>query len=102
MSPQSKVDDVFPGSLTERRESTRFPKEPGTDFAVVWRTRGDEQLFEVYDESLGGLCVVMADVHNFPLGVEATLVYHKDVLKGTVRHIDLRDDGMYLVGFECR
>jgi hypothetical protein len=102
MSSQFQSAETLSFVFTERRESTRFPKEPGTDFAVIWRNRGDEQLVEVLNESLGGICIVMADVANFPVGAEATLVYHNDVLRGIVRHIQSRDDGMYLVGFECR
>jgi hypothetical protein len=97
-----EIDAAVHSPLAERRESSRFAKEPGTDFAVLWRTPGEEALVEVHDESLGGICVVMADAHGYPLGTEATLVYHNDVLQGRVRHIDRRADGMFLVGFECR
>jgi hypothetical protein len=101
MSSSSEPHRRYPALLTERRESTRFPKEPGTDFAVVRRNPGDERLVEVYDESLGGICVVMDDASDFAVGTKATLIYHHDELRGTVRHVDPGPDGRYLVGFEC-
>ena len=48
--------------LDERRQATRFPRLPATDFAVVWQTPGEEILAEVHDESLTGLGILLADV----------------------------------------
>jgi hypothetical protein len=85
----------------ELRQSTRFRKEPGTDFAVIWRQPGDELLAEVYDESLTGICLVMADASHYPVGAEADLVYHATAMHGEVRHVTPRANGTYLVGLAC-
>jgi hypothetical protein len=84
------------------RQSTRFPKEPETDFAVVWQVPGSEFLVEVHDESLTGICLVMADAANFPVGAEAEVVYHATILHGVVRHVTPRGDGTFLVGMETQ
>ena len=60
--------------LQDLRQSTRFRKEPGTDFVVIWRQAGEELLAEVYDESLTGICLVMSDASQYPVGAEADLV----------------------------
>lgn len=101
MADQLPTNHRQQAALDEQRQASRFCREPGTDFAVVWQKPGDEMLFEVHDESLTGLCLVMVEVSKFPIGATATLVYHHDFLEGTVRHIAPRPDGRYLVGFEC-
>lgn len=88
-------------AVLEDRQATRFRKEPDTDFAVVWQKPGDELLCEVHDESLLGLGLILKDVGAFHVGTAATLVYHHDVLVGTVRHITPLANGTFLVGFEC-
>jgi hypothetical protein len=85
----------------ERRESTRFPKEPGTDFAQVCLATGETRLVEVQNESLGGLCVVMSETTGLTVGSRVRLIYHRDVLHGEVRHITQRPDGSFVVGFAC-
>ena len=85
----------------QRRES-RVLIDPGTDHAVVWQQPGDELLYAVHDESLHGLCLVMASAAKFPVGATATIVFHHDCLDAVVRHVDAQADGSYLVGFECR
>jgi hypothetical protein len=84
--------------VDDLRGSTRFRKEPGTDFAVVWQQPGDELLVEVYDESLTGICLVTPDTGRFAVGSEAWLVYHAQTLHGQVRHVTPREDGVVLVG----
>jgi hypothetical protein len=44
----------------------------------------------------------MPDVEAFSLGTAATIVYHSQVLSGTVRRVTPQPDGTYLVGFECK
>jgi PilZ domain-containing protein len=95
-------DPLLDTGLDELRQSTRFRKEPGTDSAVIWLKSGQEQLVDVYDESLGGLCLVIPGAAGFNLGSIATIVYHADVLEGTVRNIRPQADGTFLVGFQCR
>jgi hypothetical protein len=87
--------------LEDLRQSTRFRKEPGTDFAVIWRPGGEEVLAEVYDESLTGICLVLADTSQFPVGTLAELIYHATPLHGEVRHVTPQPDGSFLVGFAC-
>lgn len=87
--------------LDDLRQSTRFRKEPGTDFAVIWRQPGEELLAEVFDESLTGICLVLADPGRFPVGTSAELVYHATPLHGTVRHVTPQADGTFLVGLSC-
>lgn len=98
---------VTPASLPscpaeERRQSTRFPKEPGSDFAVFWQTAGEETLVEVHDESLGGLCLVLSRLDELRIGAEVSIVYQRTLLQGIVRHIEPQPDGTFHVGFECR
>ncbi len=87
--------------LDERRQATRFPREPATDFAVVWQTPGEEILAEVHDESLTGLGILLADVSTLQLGSKLDVVYTGSLMRGEVRHIERRDDGRYLVGLRC-
>jgi len=93
------LPDLDPAEL---RQSTRFRKEPGTDSAIVWQHSGQEQLVDVYDESLGGMCLVLPNAIGFAVGSTATIVYHTDVLEGTVRNVRPQADGTFLVGFQCR
>ncbi|MBI3462805.1 MAG: hypothetical protein HY000_07060 [Planctomycetes bacterium] len=95
-------DSIRDTAVDERRQETRFPKELGSDSAVVWERSGHEMLVCVHDESLHGICLVMSDVAAFKLGTMATIVYHSEVLYGAVRRITPQPDGTYLVGFECR
>jgi len=87
--------------VEDLRQSTRFRKEPGTDFAVIWRQPGEELLAEVYDESLTGICLVLADASHYPIGAEADLIYHATTLHGEVRHVTPQDNGTFLVGLSC-
>jgi hypothetical protein len=84
--------------VEDLRGSTRFRKEPGTDFAVVWQQPGDELLLEVYDESLTGICLVAPEAGRFSVGSEVWLAYHAQTLHGSVRHVTPREDGVVLVG----
>ena len=99
---QQLSDSLLDVDLKELRQSTRFRKEPGADSAVIWQQPGQERFVDVYDESLGGLCLVMPDVAGFEIGKTATIVYHADVLEGEVRNIHPQADGTFLVGFQCR
>ena len=88
--------------LDEHRQASRFPKEPGTDFAAIWQISGEELLAEVHDESLTGLGVIMTDVAQYPVGAEATIVYHGSIMHGEVKHLAPMPGGAWLVGWECR
>jgi hypothetical protein len=99
--PASKASILDHMLLDENRQASRFVQEPGTDFAVVWQTTGETLLVEVHDESLTGLGVFMTDVASFPVGAEATIVYHGSVLHGEVKHLEHQPGGAWLVGWEC-
>jgi hypothetical protein len=92
---------VWNAAVEERRQSTRFPKERGADSAVIWQHPGREKLVDVYDESLHGICLVLADLETLKIGSKATIVYHSNVLDAIVRRITPQPDGTFLVGFEC-
>jgi hypothetical protein len=83
------------------RQSTRFPKEPGMDFATIRWASGEEVLAEVHDESLTGICLILPDASGLAVGTLTELVYHATPLHGEVRHVTLRADGKYLIGFSC-
>ena len=102
MQPEYRKWTPTATTVDERRQETRFPKEPDIDTATVRGRNGREMLAGVHDESLHGICLVMTDVTGFQVGATAVIVYRSDVLSGVVRHISLRPDGTYLVGFECR
>ena len=86
--------------VDELRNWTRFARERGSDFAVIWQESGQEVLAEVHDESLGGLGVYLDDITGFDIGREVNLVYAGEFMRAYVRHVEPRD-GEYVVGFEC-
>jgi hypothetical protein len=87
----------------ELRESTRFPKEPGSDFAAIVDPESAAMpRLEVHDESLGGLSLVLADVSHLPVGLEVGISHAGTLFRACVRHIEIRGDGTYVVGFDCR
>ena len=96
--PRTVCDFAF----EDLRQSTRFPKEPGTDFAVICWAGGEGVLAEVHDESLTGICLVMAQASGLAVGTLAELVYHDTPLHGEVRHVTPRADGKYFIGLSCR
>ncbi len=101
MSGPARPRQVCDFDIEDLRQSTRFRKEPGTDYAVIWRQPGEELLAEVYDESLTGICLVLADASHYPVGAEADLVYHTTTMRGEVRHVTPQDNGTFLVGLSC-
>ena len=88
--------------LDERRTSTRMRKDPHTDFAAIWQADDEPLLVEVYDESLGGMCLVLEDIAAYAIDSEIEILYKSTILRGIERHIKSRPDGTHLVGFECR
>ena len=87
--------------LDELRQASRFVTDPGGCYAAVWQHAGDEILAEVHDESLGGIALILEDVTTFQVGAEAEISFQHSLTRATVRHFERRDDGTYLVGFEC-
>lgn len=88
-------------ALTDLRQATRFGREFGAEEVVIWTVPGEEKLAYVHDESLGGLGLYLDDVRGLDNDTEVDMVYAGQLLRGCVRHIETRDDGGYVVGFEC-
>jgi len=87
--------------LHDRREATRFGKTPDTQFAALWLPDGRTILAEVRDESLGGLGLLLHDADLLPVGQQFEIVFAGNSGRGQVRHMQQRDDGLFLVGLEC-
>lgn len=87
--------------VDELRQSQRFPKEPGSTFAVIWRSGGEDLLVEVRDDSLGGLGLLVDDRWRIAVGDEVAIVYAGRCVHAVARHVEPHDDGRSLVGFEC-
>ena len=87
--------------VAERRQSTRYPKDRDTDFAVIWRSEREELLVEVHDESLGGLAVYLHDVAGFEVGQELNVLYEGTMMRASVRHIESKSDGDFVMGLKC-
>lgn len=88
-------------AVSEERESTRFPKEPQTIYAAVWRVEGEEILAEVHNESLTGIALIVEPELGFQVGDVAHIAFAATVTRGTVRHLKLLQDGRVQVGFSC-
>jgi len=98
MAPAQAVCDY---ARDDQRQSTRFRKEPGTDYALFTSPGCEAVWAEVYDESLTGICLVLADPSGLRVGTKAELVYRETPLHGEVRRVTPQADGSYLVGFAC-
>ncbi len=88
-------------AIDERRKATRFPKEAGMEFAAIWHPQDVETVVEVFDESLGGLGVLVDDPSAFQIGLDIELVYAGSLMAGSVRHIRPHGDGRFLMGLRC-
>ena len=86
--------------VDELRNWTRFAKERGSDFAVIWQPNREEILAEVHDESLAGLGLYLGDVTGLEVGQEVDIVYAGEFMRGRVCHVE-PCDGEYLVVLEC-
>lgn len=86
----------------ERREATRFLRESGTDFAVIWCDAVDEILVEVHDESLTGLGILVDSQVDIQLGRQFKIAYAGELLRGEVRHFEPQPNGQLLVGLSCQ
>jgi hypothetical protein len=83
------------------RSSTRFLKEPETDFAAIFHPGDVEGLAEVHSESLGGISLWLDDIANFPLGREIGIVHAGSFLNAVVRRVQPCPDGRWIVGLSC-
>jgi len=87
--------------LDERRAASRFRREEGTDFAVIWREPGEELRVEVHDESLKGLGIVVDSKLGLEVGSRLHVVYRGEYMDGEVRHIEQKGE-RYRIGLRCR
>jgi hypothetical protein len=85
----------------ERRQATRFLREPGSDHATLCRSNGERLSVEVYEESLGGLGIVLPASWNYQIGQLLEIIYEQTAMRGVVRHVEPQADGTSLVGLEC-
>lgn len=101
MKSEPQSQNIVESDSEERREGSRFLKEPDSAFAVIWREPGHEWLGEVHDESLHGLGLICDEQAALNLGDEVSLIFEGQLLRGLVRHIDFRNDGRRLIGLAC-
>jgi len=85
----------------ERREATRFGKDPDGSHALLLCSEAEPRLAEVHDESLTGLGLLVEDAAGLEIRGARGVVYLSQVLEGTVRHIERIDDRRYLIGLSC-
>ena len=86
--------------VDELRHWTRFAKERGSDFAVIWRPGSEEILAEVHDESLAGLGLYLDNVTDLDVGQEVEVVYSGEFMRGYIRHVEPLGRE-YVVGVDC-
>lgn len=103
----SEYNDPRPSSpsfadqlLDERRQSMRFPREPGTDFAAVLHPAACEGRVEIFNESLGGLGLLVDKPTAFEVGLSVELVYAGSYISARVCHVTPHSDGRLLVGLQ--
>jgi hypothetical protein len=83
----------------ERRQASRFRCDEETELAAVWLAPGEEQLAVVFDESLGGISLMLDNVARLIVGGEVGIAYAGTFVRGTVRHIRPHTGGKFVVGF---
>lgn len=88
-------------TLEEQRSATRFRCEPGMEYAAVWQTPGEERLLEVFDESLGGLALLVPSRDAWPVGTDLTVAYRGELLQAQVRHQTPHTNDRVLIGLRC-
>jgi hypothetical protein len=89
-------------AIEEQRCASRFRLEPQTVFARMRLVSQPAKEVEVYDESLFGICLVMADTQGMAIGMELELQYFATALMGTIRHITPGSNDVFLVGISTR
>ena len=86
----------------ERRQATRFNKEPGTESVVLHMPNGVELTGEVQDESLGGMAVLLDEVQDLAVGAKVRISYAGDLLRAVVRHCSILPNGRQRLGLDYR
>ena len=86
----------------ERRQATRFDKEPGTEYVTLIGPSGDEMAGEVQNESLGGMAILLPEGKGLSVGSELRVSYAGDSLQAIVRHLEPLPDGRIRLGIDCR
>ena len=86
----------------ESRGATRFRQEPKTAFALIRPSAGETLRVEIFDESLFGICLVMADTRSLTVGDEFALTYASSDMLATVRHVTPHKENAFLIGLATR
>ncbi len=89
-------------TVDELRSWTRFAKERGTDVAVVFHLQREQILADVHNESLTGIGLRLEDGESFHVGEEVEIIYDNEFFRARVRHVELQDEGDYIIGFDCQ
>ncbi len=89
-------------AFDERREASRFGREQGSDIAAIWLNPNEELRAAVFDESLGGISLVVKDCSGLSVGSIVGLAYAGEFLQATVKHVRPTHDGFYVIGFETQ
>jgi hypothetical protein len=71
----------------ERRLSSRFGRDDDTDFAALRLSSGEEVIAMVFDESLGGISLVIDDASRLPIGAEVKIAYAGSFVRAVVKHL---------------
>lgn len=82
----------------DRRQWGRFVADVGQ--LVVEAEAGDTRPADVWDESFGGIGLLMDDVRGLEVGNELKLTYDGTPMRGVVRNVLQQPDGRYRVGIE--
>ncbi|MCA9268379.1 MAG: hypothetical protein KDA41_07900 [Planctomycetales bacterium] len=85
----------------ERRDATRFPCNADEEFAAIWLGAEEPTLAEVFDESLGGISLLLDRADGFGLGCTANIAYRGGYYVAQARHVKTWHDGRLLIGFIC-
>ena len=84
----------------ERRRASRFARDEELERAAIWFNPGEDLLAPVFDESLGGISLVVDDGGRFPVGSEVGIAYANSFFQASVVHVQKRRDGKFVVGFQ--
>ena len=96
------ADESFHLPIDDRRQATRFEKEPGTEYVVLSGPGSEQRTAEVQNESLGGMAVLLPADVEWPVGTPLRFCYAGEVLQAVVRHAESLADGRLRLGLECR
>jgi hypothetical protein len=86
--------------LEERRNFSRFGRDEDTDFAALRLPSGEETIAMVFDESLGGISLVVDDARRLFIGAEVRIAYAGCSVRAQVKHMrPFKGGAKSIVGF---